>query len=234
MCCAASGLGLGDQLTVSGVEGSAELEIVGVGPFPELGNSGDLSTAISLTRPTAQRIGASEAGAVALVRLEPGTDAGVLDAYDGTAEVIEPFEPGRVRNLGEVGAVPAVLAGFLGLLGLAAVIHSLLRSVRARRQDLAVLAAVGFRRRDLLAISTWQALVTALVALGLGIPLGIALGRTAWSVTAETTGVVEMTVLPSLLLLGVGIATLLTWTVAARVVARLVLRGPPANALHAD
>ena len=228
------GLHLGDQLTLSGTEGRADLEIVGVGPFPELGNSGDLSTSASLTRATAQRIGATEVGAAALVQLEPGTDASVLEAYRGPAEVIEPFESGRVRNLGEVGATPTVLAVFLAALGLTAVLHSLLRSLRARRHDLAVLTAVGFRRRDLLAISGWQAVTAAAVSLVLGIPLGIAIGRLAWSATAAATGVVEVIVVPGLIILAMGVTTLLAWTIAARLIARLVVRGPAAIALRAD
>ena len=172
---------------------------------------------------------------LALVRLESGADAALLDAYAGdAAEVVLPFESNRVRNLGEIGDLPAFLAAFLAALGLAAVLHSLLRSLRARRNDLAVLRAMGLRRRDLLAISGWQAVTTAVVALGLGIPLGVVGGRLAWSATAEATGVVEVTLVPLLILLGVVASVLLSWTVAARLLARATIRGPAATGLRAD
>lgn len=226
---------IGDTLTVTGAEGSADLEVVGVGPFPELGNSADIATEISLTRATAQRIGAMEFGAFGLVRLAPGTDPAVLDAYAGEAADVDlPFESNRVHNLGEIGDIPTFLALFLAALGFTAVVHSLLRSLRAKRQDFAVMTALGFRRRDLLAISGWQAFVTAVVALGLGIPLGVVGGRLAWAAAAEATGVVEVIVIPVLLVVGVVASLLLTWTVAARLLARVVVRGPAAAGLRAD
>ena len=73
-----------------------------------------------------------------------------------------------------------------------------------------------------------------MVALGLGIPLGVVGGRLAWSAAAEASGVVEMTLVPLLLLLGVVVSVLLTWTVAARLLARAVIRGPAADGLRAD
>ena len=43
-----------------------------------------------------------------------------------------------------------------------------------------------------------------------------------------------MTLVPLILIGGVIVSVLVTWTVAARLIARMVLRGPSATALRAD
>ena len=62
---------------------------------------------------------------------------------------------------------------------------------RANRDDLAVLRAVGCTRRQLDAVSAWQVLPAALAALAIGIPLGIAVGRWAFTVFARSLAVVD-------------------------------------------
>ena len=54
-------------------------------------------------------------------------------------------------------------------------------SVRQRRRDLAVLRVMGFARRDLVTTVAWAATTLGLVAVGVGVPLGVIAGRAAWS-----------------------------------------------------
>lgn len=228
------GVSIGDTVEVSGAEGSAELEVVGIGPFPEIGNSKDLASSYAITAGAARRIGFQGTDSVALVRLAPGASPDVLDGYGDPVEVVRPFESTRVRNLGEIGGVPLTLALFVALLGLAAVVHSLVRSVQARRHDLAVLESLGLRRRDLVDISVWQGLTVSLVALVVGIPVGYVLARLAWSATAASAGIVEVVVAPLGRLSLIVPVTIALWLLAAGVVARVVLRGHVVDALHAD
>jgi hypothetical protein len=87
----------------------------------------------------------------------------------------------NVRNL------PRALAAFLVVLGVAVVGHALIMTVRRRRRDLAVLRAVGLRPRQSAACIFWQAMTVAVVALAIGIPLGIVIGRISWRWVAEST-----------------------------------------------
>ena len=82
---------------------------------------------------------------------------------------------------------PRALAGFLVLRGLGALGHVLATAVRRRRHDLAVLRAMGFRPLQVAGCVSWQAVTVSLVALLLGIPLGIAVGRWSWRWVADST-----------------------------------------------
>ena len=70
-----------------------------------------------------------------------------------------------------------MLAGLLALLAAAALAHLLVTSVRRRRRDLAILKSLGFVRGQVSAAVAWQATTVALLALAVGLPLGVALGR---------------------------------------------------------
>lgn len=98
--------------------------------------------------------------------------------------------PQDVRLLRNVRALPEALAAFLVLLAIGAVGHVLVTTVRRRRHDLAVLRALGMRPRQAAACIAWQATTVGLIALVLGIPFGIILGRTAWAWIASVTPLV--------------------------------------------
>jgi predicted lysophospholipase L1 biosynthesis ABC-type transport system permease subunit len=75
------------------------------------------------------------------------------------------------------------LAGGVVLVGLPAVMvslgtmaHTLITSVQRRRHDLAVLKTLGFVRGQVAATIAWRATTFAVVALCLGLPLGVAAG----------------------------------------------------------
>src|SRR4029078_6853927 len=61
---------------------------------------------------------------------------------------------------------------------------------RRRRRDLAVAAALGMTRRQILTAVIVQSLVITTVALIVGVPLGVAAGRTSWTQFASELGVV--------------------------------------------
>ena len=97
--------------------------------------------------------------------------------------------PTDIKSYDKVRSTPALLAAILAALGLAMMSHTLISSVRRRRRDLAVLKTLGFLRREVAYVVAWQASVFALIAAALGIPLGIALGRSLWSLFATQIGV---------------------------------------------
>lgn len=97
-----------------------------------------------------------------------------------------PIVPPDVANLGNVRNLPLFLAAFLIVLAVGAIAHALLTGARSRSNDLAVLRALGLTPRQAAACVIWQAAVIGVVALAIGVPLGVVLGRRVWRVLAES------------------------------------------------
>src|SRR5207249_2799805 len=95
-----------------------------------------------------------------------------------------PEPPTTITSFGRAGDLPAVVAAIMGLVAAAALTHTMVSSVRRRRRDFAVLEALGCVRRQLWAAIAVQATTFAFVACLVGIPLGFAAGRWAWSAIA--------------------------------------------------
>ncbi len=88
--------------------------------------------------------------------------------------------PSIVDNLGEIGSTPWLLAGFLVLIGAAGLAHSLTVSVRRHRHDVAVVRALGLRPVQARSVVRWQAAVPAVLGAGLGLVVGVLVGRVIW------------------------------------------------------
>ncbi len=130
----------------------------------------------------------------ALVDLVEGTD---VDAFVAAVDAPDdglilsstvPNLPSDVQSLERVRATPVVLAGLLTLLIGLTVIHALGAAVRARRRDLAVLRTFGFTRSQVLLAVAVQATLIALIGLVVGVPIGIVVGRLAWSEVIDRFG----------------------------------------------
>jgi ABC-type lipoprotein release transport system permease subunit len=137
------------------------------------------------------------------VRLRPGTSV-VAASADLAAQGIDaeqPLAPPDVANLGNVRSLPLFLAAFLVLLAVGAVAHALLTGARSRSHDLAVLRALGLTPRQAAACVTWQAAIIGVVALVIGIPLGVVVGRQVWRVLADSLSFVYVGPLTALALL---------------------------------
>ncbi|TDD96659.1 ABC transporter permease [Jiangella asiatica] len=116
-----------------------------------------------------------------------GMDPSQLD----TASMLYPADPpSRLAEIRQVRTLPVFLAGFLAVLALGAVGHALATAVRRRRHEVAVLRALGMTRRQSRSVVVTQATVLASAGLVVGLPLGVALGRTVWRYVAETTPLV--------------------------------------------
>ena len=115
---------------------------------------------------------------------------------DGVISVAGPSKSADIESLARVRSNPLILAGLLGAVAAFAVGHALVVSVTRRRRDLAVLRTIGFSPRQVSLTVGWQATTVALIAGGIGIPVGILLGRIAWSAVARQLGVVDDPVVP--------------------------------------
>jgi ABC-type antimicrobial peptide transport system permease subunit len=109
--------------------------------------------------------------------------------------------PAGVRNYARVVQTPKVLAAVLALLALATLLHFLVVSTFGRRRDLGVLKTIGFTPRQVRATIAWQATTVIVVALGIGVPLGVLGGRAGWSAFARYLGADPTTQTPVLVLL---------------------------------
>jgi putative ABC transport system permease protein len=135
---------------------------------------------------------AAYAGSIG-VRLDPTADASAvrrqLDERFSEDFVVDPYPSTEIRNVERVDHAALLLAAVIAVLAAAALVHALLVSVRSRRRELATLATIGFTPRQLWASVAWQATTVAVIALAVGIPLGIVGGRWGWWALSGAVGI---------------------------------------------
>jgi predicted lysophospholipase L1 biosynthesis ABC-type transport system permease subunit len=223
--------GIGDRVTATGSGGEGmELSIVGEALFPTF-DENPFNDAVAFHPDLAGDIEQSDGFGQSIVSFTPGLsqDEGaqlVEELAPGAITVYAyPDQPGDVENLAQVRRMPGLLAGFLVLLALAAVGHALVISVRRRRHDLGIVRAVGFVRRQLVTCVSIQSLTLATVGLLVGVPLGVAIGRSAWALVAGGVGVSPSPTVPigtiALLIPGALVLTALIGMLPARRAAML-------------
>ena len=178
----------------------------------------------------------------AVVRWAAGADRAAkqrvfkrLSKVAGRPLVLLPSEkPTDIVNFGRVQSMPLVLGAVLALMGAATLTHTLVTAIARRRRDLAVLKTIGFVRRQVTSTVAWQATTMVAIALLVGMPIGVALGRWSWTLLAGQLGVVSEPVTPLPPVLLVVPATLLVANMVAVVPGWLAGRIRPAIALRAE
>jgi hypothetical protein len=160
------------------------------------------------------------------------TLAALRDAFPTTyAEVSVPMQ---VRNLGLVDDQPLLVALIIGVLAGAALIHTLITSVRSSRRQIGVLRALGFTRGQVSTSVAWHATAIAGAGLLVGIPLGIVTGRLLWRWIVDDLGLESPATVPALAVLSVGAIVLVAANVASFVPGRLAANMRAANALRVE
>jgi hypothetical protein len=187
----------GDTVTLTGTKDAVKLVVSGIGFVPE-GPHNTYADGGWVTPAGYDRLFTGFQYHEALVTLRHGADPAAAAAAltkDVTAAIPEAqgftfdfaHEPTQVAEIRQVRVLPIVLGFFLALLAVGAVGHALATAVRRRRQDLAVLRALGMTRRQCRWVVVTQATVLAVVGLIFGVPLGLALGRSLWRAVADYT-----------------------------------------------
>jgi predicted lysophospholipase L1 biosynthesis ABC-type transport system permease subunit len=171
-----------------------------------------------------------------VVRFEPEAAAAGIAALRAEFPrlVTGPVVPGGVRNLERVSSWPALLSVMIGVLALATFVHALIVMVRRQWAQLAVLRALGFRRRQLGATVSWYASALLVPALIAGVPLGVAAGRWGWTVLAGNLGVPASPVVPLAALAIVVLGAVVVANVAAGPMTWRAGRIDAASALRAE
>ncbi len=139
-----------------------------------------------------------------------------------------------VRNLGRLRSLPWLIAALIGILALATLIHALVTMLGRNRTNLAVLAALGFTRRQRRGVGIFASTILVLIGVAIGIPLGLILGVRVWDAAASGT---DLQSDPVLAWTTVAIATVATLGVAATVAlvtSRGTIRITPSEQLHVE
>ena len=204
----ATGLRPGDTARVSAAGTTVEMTVVGVPVFPDFGFGVGLGRGAAMTMGALRRFFPDITENLALGNLAPGADQDAILRRWNTAVLRDMDAAAEADSLRTEGAtvegtirsrtLPLQLSALFAVAALATLVHVLLTSVRRRRRDLAILQTLGFRRGQVAATIAWQAVTLAGLALLIGMPLGILLGRLGWSAFAYRLGVVSEPVISPL------------------------------------
>ena len=241
------GASVGDRVRVRPDAGGApeQLRVVGRVVLPGLGTyPGSDKTALGegalLTKTTLQRLGPDFGAGPFLVRLHPGANRSALTKtlipsgrFD-KVEVATLERPSDIVAYERVRSTPLLLAGILAVLAVATVANALIAAVRRRRRDLALLKTLGFTRRQVSASVAWQSTTLAAVALVIGLPLGVIVGRWAWTALADNLGTVAEPIVPLTALVVAVPVVVLAANAVAFVPGRIAARLRPATVLRSE
>jgi hypothetical protein len=194
----ALGAGVGDTVELAGTRSSGTYTISGIA-FVPTGSHNDYDEGAWASRATYDELFDGFKFHSGEIALRPGADPETVVAriqtslaeelgdpsFSDLIEVRPP--PSRLAELKQVRRLPLFLAGFLGVLAVGAVGHALATAVRRRRHDLAVLQALGVTRWQCRVVVITQATLLAVFGLVIGVPGGLAGGRTLWRTVADNT-----------------------------------------------
>lgn len=239
------GVGIGDEVALATPAFDGTAEVVGRAVLPGVGlyQASD-KTALGegvVVDPEAVDESDANTHTVFAIRVADGADPQALRARLSTtlAEWGDIYlqdvgRPADVQSLERIRRLPLVLCAVLAGLIASTVVHALATAVRRRRRDLAVLEVLGASRRSLRSVGVFQALTVAVIAVAVGVPLGVVFGRAAWTALAEAYGTAAEPVVPlgALALVAavvVALAAAAGWLPAAR-----ALRRSPADILRTE
>jgi ABC-type antimicrobial peptide transport system permease subunit len=160
--------------------------------------------------------------------------APLSNSYNFGVVVQSVLHPAEIVDYRSMGTTPAILGAALGAGALVALGLTLLASVRRRRRDLAVLKTLGFTRSQLGAVVTWQSNVAVVIGTLVGIPVGIAVGRTLWDLFAHEINTVPSPAIPVVPVTLIGLGAIVLANVVAAVPGRIAAGTPAALLLRTE
>jgi ABC-type lipoprotein release transport system permease subunit len=245
------GVDIGDEVPVriAGVGTHRLVRVVGAVALPGVSDNAQLGQGALLT----------PSGLAALVpeeirdefRILPGVllqidqahhDPETIEAVTAAFEQVLGFPPlayerptpQDIVDFGRIESMPFVLGAIMAGISAATLGHLLRSAVRRRRRELALLAALGFVRRQVRGAVAAQATTVVLIGLVVGMPIGVALGRQAWIWLASHLGIVAEPVVSLPVLALVAASTLLLGAALAAGPARAAARARPATGLRTE
>jgi ABC-type lipoprotein release transport system permease subunit len=146
----------------------------------------------------------------------------------------EPVRPAAIADVAGMRRLPLALGAFFAMTMAGGFAISIAVATRARRRELAILGALGCSPRQRAASVRWHALTVAVIALLVGIPLGIAVGRTLYRAFAVDLGVVPHVAIPVMWTAAVAAAALAVGLLASAGPARAAARPASPILLRAE
>ncbi len=229
-----------DTVTDVGEElsGSGQLTVVGTALFNDFEQAQtELGTGAQVTIDGAEALGIEPFVSRYLVDYVPGADDRAAFRSlqrDFGRTVVRPVPAVDVENLRRVRGMPGLLAGLVALLALAVLSSALVTTLRKRRRDLAVLRALGFLRSQLGGAVLAFAFTTVVLAVAVGAPLGVGIGRWAWQLVADSLGTPAGPVIPVPVVVLIAPLLLLVAAVVAAGPARSAAATEPAIVLRSE
>jgi putative ABC transport system permease protein len=171
-----------------------------------------------------------------LVDLAPGVDLTQARRELGPTfgrTVLPGLRPDDVEYVATVAWMPYVMAALVAGFAVSTVGHVLVATIR-RRRDLAILKTLGLGRGDVRAVVAWQATTLGIVALLVGLPVGVVTGRWAWTAVAARLGARSDPLVGPLLVVGIVVAAIVVLNAIAAVPGRMAARLRPAVVLRSE
>ncbi|MET0901749.1 MAG: FtsX-like permease family protein [Acidimicrobiales bacterium] len=177
-----------------------EVTVTGIGAVAGMGFEVDPGDS-ALVSPEVARLDPDDSVSVLLIRFADDADrdgllAELRERFPQTV-LAAPVPSRSVQTLDGLRVLPVALAVAVALLALAAGANAALASVRRRRRELAVVKVLGLQRAEVRRVVTWQALTWAVVALLVGVPLGVLLGSLGWQAVLRSLGLDSPFTLPA-------------------------------------
>ena len=147
------------------------------------------------------------------------TDLGDRRSWDRNGfeshPVSSPVRPSALDEAAALRGVPLALGGVLAATMAGGLALGVAIATQARRRELALLRALGCSARDLRRSVRWHALSVVAGALVVGLPLGVAAGRTATRAFLADLGVADVVTIPVVSLVGVALVAALAALLAS-------------------
>jgi hypothetical protein len=180
-----------------------------------------------------QLMGVSQWGVLIATQPGPAGSAAVSSISHRFPKFVNPnVTPADLVNFGTAVNFPLLLGVILAALGAGTFAHLLVVTVARRRRDFGLLKALGFVRAQLVATVSWQATTIALVAVAVGVPVGVAAGRIIWHTFAFNLGAVPREVVPAWTVVALGAGVILGANLLALAPALTAMRLRPSVALR--
>lgn len=240
---------IGDTVHIPTPQGDRALRVVGEMIAPAFGGvltdgagdggwiSGSVVHEIQATESPTENGPPPTAFVLFAVRYAPGVRPG--DAYaslrrDFGRTVLTWLPSTDAINLQSVDRLPVLLAALIAVIGIVTIANTLVASARLRRRDLAVLKTVGLERRQIAATVAWHATSMILVALVVGVPVGLRAGTWIWSLMADGINSPTNAVVPVLTVAAVPVVAIAVTLVTAAAPAWATAQLDAAEVLRSD
>ena len=246
----------GTVVVTTGKTAPVRLRVVGTAAMPTIGSTGVQHTEMGTGAVLAEKLvpegdrnpfNVPLMGPNAiLLRLRPGADNAaakrsleqIAQSTSNTANfgvtLTGVLRPAEIVNYRTLGATPLILGAGLAVGAVAALVLTLVASVRHHRRDLAVLKTLGFTGRQLAATVGWQSTVAVALGTIVGVPLGIALGRWLWDLFARDIHAVPSPSVPGGSVTLIALGALLLANLVAFFPGRLAARTETTVLLHSE